>query len=39
MTFDFSFRTTFDEVAKVYDEVRPGYPDELFSSTRPTAYP
>src|SRR5215211_5383123 len=23
-------RTTFDEAASLYDEVRPGYPDELF---------
>jgi SAM-dependent methyltransferase len=23
-------RTTFDEVALLYDEVRPGYPEELF---------
>jgi SAM-dependent methyltransferase len=23
-------RTTFDEAASIYDEVRPGYPKELF---------
>src|ERR687889_1666147 len=23
-------RTTFDEAASLYDEVRPGYPEELF---------
>jgi len=30
MTFDRSARTTFDGVAKTYDQARPGYPEQLF---------
>ncbi len=30
MAFDISLRKTFDKVASLYDEARPGYPDELF---------
>ena len=27
-----SFKTTFDEVAELYDKVRPGYPDEILKT-------
>jgi SAM-dependent methyltransferase len=30
MPFDFSHRTTFNNVADLYDEVRPGYPEALI---------
>jgi SAM-dependent methyltransferase len=30
MTFDRSLKTTFNEVAQLYDEARPGYPDQLI---------
>lgn len=30
MAFDRSLKTTFDDVAQVYKEVRPGYPAQLF---------
>ena len=30
MAFDIKLRTTFDSVAKLYDEARPGYPDALY---------
>ena len=30
MTRDLSLRTTFDSIAELYDEVRPGYPEALF---------
>ncbi|KAA3658253.1 MAG: class I SAM-dependent methyltransferase [Chloroflexi bacterium] len=30
MAFDINARTTFDEVAKLYDVARPGYPEALF---------
>lgn len=30
MTRDLSLRTTFDHIARLYDEARPGYPEPLF---------
>ena len=30
MTFDRNLKTTFNEVAQLYDEVRPGYPEQLI---------
>ena len=30
MPFDFGLRTTFNNVAELYDEVRPGYPEALI---------
>ncbi len=30
MTFDIDRKTTFDRVAELYDEARPGYPEQLF---------